>query len=73
MENEKIPSFEGPRDFLSPQISNLLHETAFLEQGIAYKGYKRINPDDSSEMEKSGRSINFQIKESAGTTICKLD
>ena len=35
-------------------------------------GYKRINPDDSSEISKQGRSLNFQIKESAGELIQEM-
>ena len=38
MEGEKLPHFHEPSEFLSPQITDLLSDTAFIENGIAYKG-----------------------------------
>ena len=59
--NEKLPTFSEARPFLSPQISNLIQDDNHLyEDGTAFKGYKRCNPDDASEVLKTGgRSLNF--------------
>ena len=58
---DKIPTFSAPTSFLTPQISNLISDPNHLkEDGISFTGYRRCNPDDSSEVLKSGgRSLNF--------------
>ena len=65
--NEKIPSFDTPVPFLSPQIQNLIKDDNFLyEDGTSYVGYKRCNPDDASEVLKGGgKSLNFVFQESS--------
>ena len=58
---DRIPNFDEPKSFLSPEISNLIEDGNHLyEDGTLFKGYKRCNPDDASEVLKSaGRSLNF--------------
>ena len=59
--SDKIPTFTEPKSFLTPQISNLISDSNHLsEDGISFVGFRRCNPDDSSEVLKSGgRSLNF--------------
>ena len=59
--SERIPQFQTPTSFLSPQISNLIKDSNhFCEDGIAFKGYRRANPIDGAEVFRSGgRSLNF--------------
>ena len=45
MDHEKIPDFHQPTEYLVPQISNLLNDTAYLENGIAFKGEYGIMQD----------------------------
>ena len=42
---EKIPSFQDPSTFLSPQISNLLKGDGLhiKEDGIAFNCFKRVS------------------------------
>ena len=70
---ERIPTFSAPTTFLTPQISNLIHDSNHLkEDGISYIGFKRCNPDDSSEVLKSGgRSLNF-LFQVVQNTLCDL-
>ena len=69
---DKIPNFAEPTTFLTPQISNLIHDTNHLrEDGIAFVGFRRCNPDDSSEVLKSGgRSLNFLFQVIIISCLC---
>ena len=62
--SDRIPDFEKPHEFLSPQLANLIQDDQYVkEDGIAYKAYKRINPIDISELAQGGKSINFLCTE----------
>ena len=42
MSSHYVPSFQSPTEFLTPQISDLLSDSTFIESGISFKGKSQM-------------------------------